>query len=249
MVLVVSKSEHPVVNGESICHNCWDLVLNVSGTGTLTTGKQTYPFELGTIFCVPPNQTICKDSEEGYTDIHIYATTFLDSCDTTRLIVMQDDSLHTMEQFFTQMNQLFTHWTIFRGQIIEELYHVIQNYFSLRLQIQDAPKLVQEITETIVSNFADPSFNVNELLSSYNYCAEYIRRLFKKYHGRPPVEYITELRLEHAKRMLQVNQFHTYTIAQIALESGFNDPNYFSRVFKKYTHITPLQYAKQISKI
>ncbi len=59
-------------------------------------------------------------------------------------------------------------------------------------------------------------------------------RLFRKHVGEPPMVYHTRLRMQVAREMLS-NQ----RVAQVAAATGFSDPFYFSRVFRKVYGVTP----------
>ncbi|MDA3731908.1 AraC family transcriptional regulator [Niameybacter massiliensis] len=65
------------------------------------------------------------------------------------------------------------------------------------------------------------------------------RTLFKKQVGKKPLEYLNEIRMMTAARKLLISGDN---ISDIAYEIGFEDPNYFSRIFKKYFCMTPKQY-------
>ncbi len=68
-------------------------------------------------------------------------------------------------------------------------------------------------------------------------------RLFKKLTGRRPMDYINLLRVNKAASLLNDQKLN---ISEIAAEVGFNDTNYFSRVFKKYQAMSPTQFQKKI---
>lgn len=66
-------------------------------------------------------------------------------------------------------------------------------------------------------------------------------RSFKREFGVNPVEYITSERIKMAKNMLKNSDMQ---VSQVCFEAGFEDPNYFIRVFKKVEGLTPVQYRK-----
>jgi AraC-like DNA-binding protein len=82
------------------------------------------------------------------------------------------------------------------------------------------------------------------LITGYN--KDYIRRRFVKACGMTPNEYLTSLRIEHAKKLLSQKKNTQIYVADIGVMCGYYDPNYFSRIFKKQTGITPEQYANKI---
>lgn len=70
----------------------------------------------------------------------------------------------------------------------------------------------------------------------------YISHLFAKYKKVSFGQYILSKRLARAQMFLFTTEL---PIAEIAEKSGFSDPNYFCRVFKKTTGITPMQYRQR----
>lgn len=69
----------------------------------------------------------------------------------------------------------------------------------------------------------------------------YLLRLFKKYTGFTPIEYLNNYRIDFSKKLLPEPEL---TIEQISLNLGFNTHSYFSKMFKKSTGITPEQFRK-----
>ena len=69
----------------------------------------------------------------------------------------------------------------------------------------------------------------------------YCDTVFKKDTGRSIVDYLLEMRVTEAKSLLLEGEL---TLKEIAERTGFGDSNYFSRIFKKRTGYTPLQYRK-----
>ena len=65
---------------------------------------------------------------------------------------------------------------------------------------------------------------------------EYLRVLFRSFTGRTPLTYINDLRLESARDMLRGG---FVTVADAAAANGFENPGYFSRLFKKHYNIPP----------
>lgn len=74
----------------------------------------------------------------------------------------------------------------------------------------------------------------------------YFRRLFHCVFNERPAEYRRRLRISCAENLLLSGQ---YTIAQIAQQCGYDDPAYFSRMFRKTLGVTPSRYvAEQLTR-
>lgn len=71
----------------------------------------------------------------------------------------------------------------------------------------------------------------------------YFSHVFKEQTGMTFVQYLTELRLAMAKQLLRQTEL---TVGQIAERVGYNDVNYFSRVFKKSVALTPTDYRNRM---
>lgn len=76
--------------------------------------------------------------------------------------------------------------------------------------------------------------------------ASYLSHLFKKETGLAVTDYIQRERIEEAKRLMELPGI---TLSDIATRLHFNDQSYFTKVFKKYTGLTPRQYRKDAGKL
>lgn len=72
--------------------------------------------------------------------------------------------------------------------------------------------------------------------------SSYLSRIFKKECGCSVTEYITTIRMEKAKELLETTNLLTYEIAE---KIGINEPSYFSMLFKKFAGLTPTEYRSR----
>lgn len=70
---------------------------------------------------------------------------------------------------------------------------------------------------------------------------QYFSKIFKKELGVNFIDYLTKVRIEEAKKMLKANR---KSIKEICFDIGYNDPNYFSRLFKKLEGVSPTEFNK-----
>lgn len=99
-------------------------------------------------------------------------------------------------------------------------------------------KIIKYIETNYTTQISIASLSYMLSMSSYHFC-----RLFKQITGKSAIDYINGLRIEKAAELLQGSGCN---ITEIALSCGFNDTNYFSRIFKKYKHISPTQMRKNM---
>ncbi|RIW38344.1 response regulator [Bacillus salacetis] len=71
----------------------------------------------------------------------------------------------------------------------------------------------------------------------------YISKIFKEQLGVNYIHFLTDCRIEKAKRLMRDPE---KSLKQITFEVGYHDPNYFSKVFKKMCHISPTEYRKSL---
>lgn len=71
----------------------------------------------------------------------------------------------------------------------------------------------------------------------------YFSKLFKEETGENFIEYLTNIRIEKAKKLLQNKEV---SIKNICADTGYSDPNYFSRIFKKQVGVTPTEYRDKV---
>lgn len=99
------------------------------------------------------------------------------------------------------------------------------------------PQILKSI-DYIARHYAE-EISITKVSAHINFSSTYFSRLFKKETGRSFVEYVTFVRLQRAVYLLRHSN---HTIEKIADELGFNTPNYFSNIFKKYTDFCPSDY-------
>lgn len=81
--------------------------------------------------------------------------------------------------------------------------------------------------------------SLNEVAQYTNVTSYYLSRLFAKETGKNFVDYLIEIRIQKAKKLIKEDNYKTYEIAEMV---GIKDPHYFSKLFKRYTGVTPTEY-------
>ncbi len=86
------------------------------------------------------------------------------------------------------------------------------------------------------------AITIEDICEVTNFSAPHIISLFKKATGYSPINYFLRLKIQNCCKYLDLTD---YSIKEIAYKFGFNDPYYFSRLFKKIMGTPPLDYRKR----
>lgn len=99
-------------------------------------------------------------------------------------------------------------------------------------------EIIKKAIRYISQNFSR-NLTLDEVADHVHLNPAYFSTLFKQSTGSSFKEYLNIVRIEESKRLLSNTD---YSIIDISLATGFEDQSYFSKVFKKYTGLTPKQY-------
>lgn len=93
-------------------------------------------------------------------------------------------------------------------------------------------------------HYADNELSVSGMSNRFGYSANYLGNIFKNAYSISVNDYINQRRVQQARRLIDETALHIY---EIAFRVGFSDQNYFSRIFKKYTGLSPREYRENSS--
>ena len=102
--------------------------------------------------------------------------------------------------------------------------------------------LVSKVKTYIEENY-QKDISLDEVSRLVDISPYYFSKLFKQEAGKNFIEYLTEIRMRHAEEFLRDT---SYSIKEVCVMSGYSDPNYFSRLFKKYEGVTPSEYRERL---
>ncbi|RMF03496.1 MAG: helix-turn-helix domain-containing protein [Bacteroidetes bacterium] len=139
----------------------------------------------------------------------------------------------------------------------EELLLQIQNLLHLRVAMQDfyqekepdkpspaqtpEQQLLLKVTDFVQQQLANENLGVQDLADFLHLSPSQVYRKLRAISGMSPTRFIRQLRMSRAQALLCNS---SDSIADIAYQVGFTDPNYFSRVFQKAFGQTPTQYRQ-----
>ncbi|QUL54315.1 response regulator [Paenibacillus tritici] len=119
------------------------------------------------------------------------------------------------------------------------LKSLLRRLFKGNSQTPDS-RLVQEIREYLNQNYAQ-EMTLQHIAERFFISRENVSRKFKQITGENLSDYLTSLRVDKAKTLLQNTNLRLSQIAELV---GYEDEKYFSRVFKKTAGVSPREYRK-----
>ena len=101
---------------------------------------------------------------------------------------------------------------------------------------------IDQLIALMEENMSNSELIVDDLGKAFGMGRTLFYNKVKSILGVSPIEFIGKIRIKRAAQLIDHGERN---IAQVAYATGFNDPKYFSRCFKKHMNMTPVQYREQ----
>ena len=102
-------------------------------------------------------------------------------------------------------------------------------------------KLVEQARAYVDEHYME-KLTLADIADSLNISAGHLSNTFKKLTGSTLSDYIATVKIEHDKELIDTHQYLMYEISDML---GFDNPYYFSKVFKKVTGISPREHENR----
>lgn len=127
---------------------------------------------------------------------------------------------------------------------LETLKKIIKNYIislgeKIKKEIENNNKLIIKKAIKYMNENYDKNISLKNIADNVHLTHNYFSNLFKREIGETVMSYLMDIRMEEAKKLLRNTDLKIYEISE---KVGYEDPNYFGRVFKKYNGLTPIKY-------
>lgn len=242
-LVYVGQLVEPVYNVFEHDHAQWELVYVKSGTGVFHINNEVLiDFSPGDIFLLPPKTKHFETAPGGYTNYFI----FFNECflSENRLYYYYQDKTRSL---YSVIRLLFTEFSgniIQNRNIVDAIFETLGQYIRNLASLSEQAECVLMLRQTIESHYRNPEFDINDNLDDIPFNPEHFRRMFFRATGFTPLQYLIHLRIEHSKILIASRKRTGLSFQQIAYQSGFKDPYYFSRVFKKKNKLSPREWEK-----
>lgn len=105
-------------------------------------------------------------------------------------------------------------------------------------------KIILKAKDFIEQNYSNQNITLALVAEQVCLSPNHFSAIFSQECNTTFIEYLTNVRIEHAKQLIKNTEMKGY---DIAYECGFSDPHYFSYIFKKNTGLTPREYKSNIN--
>lgn len=103
--------------------------------------------------------------------------------------------------------------------------------------------LITSIKEYVTENYEIP-FKISDVCRKLGYSKSYLCKIFREQTGKTMADYAIQVKIKHAKRLIREN---TLNFSQISDKLSFDNPQYFSRVFKRITKMSPSEFKQTLN--
>lgn len=124
-------------------------------------------------------------------------------------------------------------WFVHLAEEARQLLEKRRDHHS-RLKAAAAVELIRE-------RFRDPDLSLQAVCSRLAVSKSYLSPIFKAHTGMTFLEYLTDVRIQHAQSVLSSSDGKVYEVAE---QAGFRDPHYFSSIFRKVTGYSPSEFRE-----
>lgn len=231
------------------------LIYNIAGRGWIKVGKSKIELPDAHFFIIPPNisHSYFADTENPWSIywIHFSGTK---ACCFNNYSLQLFSVEKTMTSRINERLNLFSE--IFRNlergystEVLEYtnlcLHYLLTSFTHLnqyRILKEEYEKDPVSLSINYMLENLDKKIKIGEFSEKVQLSSSHYARLFRTRTGHSPVDYFIQLKIQRACQLLDTT---SKSIAEIALITGFKDPFYFSRQFKKAMNISPRGYRKR----
>lgn len=151
-----------------------------------------------------------------------------------------------------QLNHLFA--AVYDNFANEHFYGALGKFYEIinqltldaqehaRLEINPEQKYVLAALNIIHHHYQDNDLRINDIADQIKVERTYLYKLFKRYLGISPKEYLLQYQINRATRLLRRSDL---SISQIAVQTGFANYSQFSKTFTKYRQMPPSTFRKK----
>ena len=223
------------------------------GQGILESPEGTYSIEPGCLFLIRPSEVVSytadkKDPWEYYwvgfngTEAHRLMNLTPFSFEK-RVLHLEDESLRSLlVHIYNSRGNSSASEAKMLGALYQFLGVLIEKSDENRNKKTPTKQYVEQAIKFISRNFSS-EISIEDVANAVRISPSHLYRIFSSELGMPPAQFLIRYRINEACSILKNSDL---SISEVAVSTGFSDPLYFSRAFKKVKGLSPRAYLKEI---
>jgi len=239
-------------NSNKIGRKDYYLIYVIQGTlkGSNPDGEAT--INAGEVVVMPPKKSysfVCyADGAVYFLCVHFTGSQALEMLNKYGISTFPKvNKLSSSNQIQKRFKSLFDAFSLEDEYRIYELANLLERIFieiARAIKNKESDGITLSKSLRYINEYYTSEIRITDLAKMENMCMTAYNMTFKKQFGISPVKYIIGLRIQLASELLKTSNI---SIKEISLMSGYDNFNYFSRIFKGYTGKAPSEYRKHNS--
>ncbi|MBN1776658.1 MAG: helix-turn-helix domain-containing protein [Clostridiales bacterium] len=240
MNTILTVSRHTSSYATSMhTHKNFTLMLCTNGSGRIQFEDVAQDYTKGDLIIIEPNVLHLNAVPPEFNNIYLTIDNLPFTVD--KILIAHDTATGVFAQCLNQINYFYNLEVSNKDVILYSFGELLTNLIVALSSMQRCSPVVERLKGSILKHFPESSLNINTLFEQEEkYNANYLRKRFKQEIGMSPQQFLINLRLTHAKKLLANNNNHgSISISQVAYNCGYEDPLYFSHAFKARYGFSP----------
>lgn len=142
-----------------------------------------------------------------------------------------------------ELQQCRPHYEELLSMLLRQLFIIMDRHLNSAVQPGNRVRKELDLAIYHFTEHYQENINIEAYAASQHKSAGWFIRSFRLYTGVTPMQYIISLRIAHAQQLLQSTE---YNVTEIAAMVGYENPLYFSRLFRRQTGVSPSEYKKNV---
>lgn len=233
-------------------HNYYEITVYIGCNGVCNLNGKDYEIKNNCLFLLTPkdfHQIILNKNENSMTFVISFTENAVDD-DIVGKLTENALAMYNLSDFIVKLTNHL--WNTFNDDERYRKQHIKHLFNSLLIELLQNGTTVErgdfELNNAVRSAISyiltNPMKDLSlEFMARYvGFSTAYFSTVFKESTGIAYKKYVTTIRIEHAKRLLEDGKL---SVLEVGLECGFNTPSQFIRMFKNIVGDTPSGYRKK----
>jgi AraC family transcriptional regulator of arabinose operon len=226
------------------------LIYCIDGKGVIELAGEKYSMKINEVFCIPSRvgHRYYADHQDPWSILWVHfkgTNTHIFPLIEKRIIHVETSEANDRLQllFSLLIGVLERNYTLGNFIYTSQLLSVILSEIYFREKVSDNDKQNQHLTKAIRFMYSNVynMMTLDDLADYMKLSKSYLNNIFERYVHRSPVDFYIHLKMKQACNLFKMSDMLVYEVSK---KLGYQDPYYFSRIFKKVIGVSPRDYCK-----